>query len=84
MIKHFSLLLLLTGLLIGCNEQENSNTTLLTKEEVLEITSKDSVRFSFTFLGCNRVDRHQEDDTTVTNGSTANLEPLKRIWKEIA
>lgn len=82
MIKHFSLLLLIIGLLIGCNSKENSR--LLTKKEVLEITPKDSVRFSFTFLGCNRVDRHQQHDTVVTNGSTANLEPLKRIWKEIA
>ena len=71
MIKHFSLLLLIIGLLIGCNSKENSR--LLTKKEVLEITPKDSVRFSFTFLGCNRVDRHQQHDTVVTNGSTEQI-----------
>lgn len=46
--------------------------------------AEDTVAFSFTFLGCNRVDRHQQFDTTATNGSTANLAALKKIWAEIA
>ncbi|WP_442266315.1 metallophosphoesterase family protein [Tenacibaculum sp. ZS6-P6] len=36
------------------------------------------------FFGCNRVDRHQQGDTTATNASTANLSAMKRIWTEVA
>jgi len=72
------------GLLISCNSNKKSTKNLKTEGKTLELKKQDSVAFSFAFLGCNRVDRHQEYDTLVTNGSTANLYALKRIWKEIA
>ncbi|CAL2087295.1 Calcineurin-like phosphoesterase family protein [Tenacibaculum sp. 190524A05c] len=81
--NHFILLFVLT-LYIACNsskkQKEKSNKE---SKELVSIT-KDSVSFSFVFLGCNRVDRHQEYDTTATNASTANLYVMRRIWNEVA
>lgn len=71
--------------IISCKNDSKKTlqeTTALT--DTLATTKKDSILFSFTFLGCNRVDRHQEYDTTATNGSTANLYVLKRIFQEVA
>lgn len=81
-MKNFYLLLLLAAFTIAC--KTNRKNTSKEKELVSFQNHKDSIRFSFTFLGCNRVDRHQEYDTTATNASTANLSAMKRIWKEIS
>ena len=45
-----------------------------------ETEVKDSVLFSFSFVGCNRVNR---GDTVTTIPSTANLYALQRIFKEV-
>ena len=75
--KHL-LIALLACLIISCNSNKNKTSKTTTE------TVKDSVAFSFTFLGCNRVDRKQVGDTTATNASTANLSAMKRIWTEIS
>lgn len=75
--------LLLAAIVVSCNsnvtkKEENSKT------KPLSSIKKDSVTYSFVFLGCNRVDRHQEYDSTATNASTANLYAMKRIWNEVS
>ncbi len=79
----FLLTLFALGFCISsCSTKEKKATS--TTKTIEKITvQKDTVQFSFTFLGCNRVDRHQEYDTTATNGSTANLVALKKIWNSI-
>lgn len=69
--------------LANCSSPKKKDAKI-SEEEVLTASQKDSVIFSFVFLGCNRVDRHQQGDTTATNASTANLSAMKRIWKEVA
>ncbi|MFY7671024.1 metallophosphoesterase family protein [Tenacibaculum sp. MEBiC06402] len=78
--------LLATSLIVACSINKKDKSKEGTKETIKELASfsKDSVEYSFVFLGCNRVDRHQEYDTTATNGSTANLYAMKRIWNEVA
>ncbi len=46
-------------------------------------TSGNDVMFSFAFLGCNRIDRHDKKNPN-TNASTANLPELQRTFSEIA
>lgn len=84
-IKHLILLLVLCCI-VACGTEKKEKPNKVTKELKKELTSfsKDSIEYSFVFLGCNRVDRHQEYDTTATNGSTANLYAMKRIWNEVA
>ncbi|WP_299104953.1 metallophosphoesterase [uncultured Tenacibaculum sp.] len=77
-------LILLAILIVGCKSEEKKNVTTGVEKEGIAEKKQDSVVFSFTFLGCNRVDRHQVGDTTATNASTANLSAMKRIWTEIA
>ncbi|SEB51255.1 Calcineurin-like phosphoesterase [Tenacibaculum sp. MAR_2009_124] len=77
-------LIMLVAICVVCmyscqNKQKKTSTSTS-----LKTTSKDSVSFSFVFLGCNRVDRHQQGDSTATNASTANLSAMKRIWTEIS
>lgn len=38
---------------------------------------------SFVFVGCNRVDRSDKNNSAATDASTANLAALKRIYKDI-
>lgn len=44
----------------------------------------DSVLLSFAFVGCNRVERQQLADTSATDGSSANLSALKRIFDDLS
>lgn len=48
-----------------------------------EIT-RDSVIYSFAFIGCNRVDQEDLNNPMATDSSTANRYVLKRIFNEIA
>lgn len=43
----------------------------------------DSVIFSFTFVGCNRVERQDRYNSEATNASTANISALNRIYTEM-
>jgi len=84
MRKTYCIFTLFIGLLLSCNSNKKTNTVIDSNEATILEEKTDSILFSFTFLGCNRVDRKQQHDTTATNGSTANLSALKRIWTEIA
>ena len=80
------LLIAITIAIVGCknDSKKTFNETTSVTDSLTSAPKKDSILFSFTFLGCNRVDRHQEYDTTATNGSTANLYVLERIFREVA
>jgi hypothetical protein len=84
MKNKYVILILLTAIIYSCNSKKKASDTLMTKQKNSTEKKMDSVVFSFTFLGCNRVDRKQVGDTTATNASTANLSAMKRIWTEIA
>lgn len=43
----------------------------------------DNVAYSFVFVGCNRIDRH-DVDSAGTDASTANIPELKRTFNEVA
>jgi hypothetical protein len=51
--------------------------------EALEPSEEPSIMSSFVFVGCNRVDRSDKDNPEATDGSTANLAALKRIYEDI-
>ena len=77
---HYLLLLACGCALTFCNqpkeqEQEVSSTP---------VENDDPVLFSFAFVGCNRVDWTDRDNDTATNGSTANLAVLERIFSELS
>lgn len=80
--KELILSLLLMWCIVSCNSKKKENKKVNSEKETYQ--KQDSVSFSFVFLGCNRVDRHQQGDTTATNASTANLSAMKRIWTEVA
>lgn len=44
----------------------------------------DSIAFSFSFIGCNRVDKKDLKNINATDGSSANIYALKRILNEIS
>lgn len=75
--------LLLAAIVVSCNSNVTKKEDNI-KTKPLSSIKKDSVTYSFVFLGCNRVDRHQEYDSTATNASTANLYAMKRIWNEVS
>ena len=77
------LILLLVLVFTSCNTKKKSKTKINLKERKIALKKQDSIDFSFTFLGCNRVDRKQVGDSSATNASTANLSAMKRIWTEI-
>jgi len=79
-----------TLLLSSCGSINNTSVNPIVnhennelKEGVLTLKQSDTL-FSFAFVGCNRVDRQQEFDTTATNESTANLVALKRVFNEVS
>ena len=81
MKKSIVLLGVLILLFSSCNSKVKPNAE---KEEAqISTKKKDSILYSFVFTGCNRVDRHQQYDTTATNASTANLVALKKIWNHV-
>ncbi|WP_298319347.1 metallophosphoesterase [uncultured Aquimarina sp.] len=58
-----------------------------TKEKPITLENveavKDSVLFSFSFVGCNRVQYGDWHNDSATNASTANLSVLKRIFEDV-
>jgi hypothetical protein len=42
-----------------------------------------AVDYSFVFVGCNRVDRHDQHNHAATNASSANVAVLKRIMSDV-
>jgi hypothetical protein len=75
----YYLLLITLGCFVSCinsDEADSSKTTLA-------IVENDGILFSFDFVGCNRIYRTDQNNPLATNGSTANLSALKRIFSEI-
>jgi len=84
-MKHYLTLAICSFLIItSCNYKKDNKNSDSLKPELKNANKADTVLLSFTFLGCNRVDRKQVGDTTATNASTANLFAMKRIWTEIS
>jgi len=89
----------LAGLLLcSCGStQNNSNSAETTsdsemspesvpeeKEPAKELkASADEVLYSFAFVGCNRVDRGDQQNTEATNASSANVAVLKKIFSDV-
>ncbi|WP_298539581.1 metallophosphoesterase [uncultured Aquimarina sp.] len=63
----------------SCNKQNNRK---IITDENIEVV-KDSVLFSFSFVGCNRVQYGDWHNDNATNASTANLSVLKRIFDDV-
>ncbi len=77
-------LIFLLGLL-ACNSTEEETPKPGSNNNTQDSISmeQDSIVLSFTFVGCNRVDRTDQDNPEATNASSANLYVLKRIYREI-
>lgn len=71
-------------IIVSCSSSDDTSTSEENNDNAEVQSDEDSILFSFTFLGCNRVDRHQQFDTSATDGSTANLAVLKRTFNQIA
>ena len=74
--------LLILFLIIGissCKSDKKEKVEPLVEEEA--IVEKDSVIFSFSFMGCNRIDRKDVEDSVP---STANKYALQRIFSEMS
>lgn len=61
---------------LGCNTKASTSTD--------NSEQKDSIIYSFAFIGCNRVDGNDLENPEATDASTANLYVLKRIFKELS
>lgn len=61
----------------SCKSDKKEKVEPLVEEEVVVA---DSVVFSFSFMGCNRIDRHDVEDSVP---STANKYVLQRIFSEM-
>jgi hypothetical protein len=69
-------------LIIGissCKSDKKEKVDPVVEDEV--IVEKDSVIFSFSFMGCNRIDRKDVEDSVP---STANKYVLQRIFSEMS
>ena len=73
---HIIAILLITLFVVSCQQKNNPSKEI---EEIKEEIA-DSVLFSFSFVGCNRIDRH---DTSSSNPSTANTYALQRIFDDV-
>ncbi len=69
-------------LLHSCKSNTDPDTPSETTQEEVVTTTDDVVKpiFSFSFVGCNRIDRHNQ---TANNPSTANLYALERIYQDM-
>lgn len=68
----------------GCDNAAVKTDTVIS--EPISDTAKvnpDSVLYSFVFMGCNRIDKDQLNDSN-TNASTANLPELQRTFTEVS
>lgn len=60
----------------------NGNDTPKAEAEAIDALPTDTLLFSFVFVGCNRIDRHDKGKAG-TNASTANVPELKRTFQEV-
>ncbi len=68
--------------LYSCKSNTDAKTSIETKEKETTKVTDDVVTpiFSFSFVGCNRIDRH---DQSSSNPSTANMYALERIYEDM-
>jgi hypothetical protein len=88
MRKDITARLLLAGTLFSCiqacnNSTEDNDVAGVRDNTLYDPINPDSVQFSFVIMGCNRIDRHDINDSN-TNASTANLPELQRTFTEVA
>ncbi|WP_299435980.1 metallophosphoesterase family protein [uncultured Aquimarina sp.] len=76
------LVTILFGFTIIISSCDKRNKTKQITSEDVEIV-KDSILFSFSFVGCNRVQYADWHNDSATNASTANLSVLKRIFEDV-
>ena len=70
-------------LLVSCNSSSSgSGADDDQGTGLIDSTASDSLLFSFVFVGCNRIDRHDTHHSG-TNASTANVPELKRTFNEV-
>lgn len=80
---------------VGCDGKKPQETTS-TGEEAVEQTTHEApmeaakkvapeneVLLSFAFVGCNRVDRGDQENPAATNASSANVAVLKKIFSDV-
>ena len=67
-------------LVLICSCKPKTETSTKVSEEENKVVVKDSAVFSFSFVGCNRIDRHNQSPS---NPSTANLYALERIYEDM-
>ena len=84
MKKYFYVFLVIGIVLSSCQSKKKKNPVVLSTE-VPEAISKlqDSIAYSFAFVGCNRVGRHDKYVVKDADSSTANLSALKRIYNDV-
>lgn len=63
--------------------QKKTSKEKNSEEKIIKVNENDSVIFSFVFVGCNRVDKSEQNNPSATDVSTANLPVLKKIYNEI-
>lgn len=63
-----------------CNPEKPGTETSATNTT----EEKDTLLFSFSFAGCNRIDYNDRNNDSATNASKANLSALKRIFNELS
>ncbi|WP_188112078.1 metallophosphoesterase [Aquimarina sp. RZ0] len=62
----------------SCNTHKKKDTSPDAIKKV-----EDSILFSFSFVGCNRVEYQDWHNDTATNASTANVSVLRRIFEDV-
>lgn len=63
--------------------EESEVATPAPPKELKKTEPENELLFSFAFVGCNRVQRGDQDNTEATNASSANVAVLKRIFSDV-
>ncbi len=82
-MKNLFTLFLLGTFLFSCQSKTNKQPVLLANKLVNTAAVKDSIVYSFAFVGCNRVGRHNKYKVAAADSSSANLSALKRIYNDV-
>lgn len=89
---YFMSCIALSLLLTACGSQPTTTTSSPEMEPVPEpapeaaapeTQTANQVVYSFAFVGCNRVDRGDQQNPAATNASSANVAVLKKIFSDV-
>jgi hypothetical protein len=76
--------LLAAGAAVQQPEEPTGEKPVVNTSETLGMQADTAtVAYSFVFVGCNRVDRHDQHNPDATNDSSANVAVLKRIMADV-